>query len=53
MSAGGDPGERGTGTREVLLATLAGLDVESVLLSGGLERRQIEAVRDRLLTPRR
>jgi protein-tyrosine phosphatase len=46
-------GERGMGAREVVLATLAGLDVEAVLLSGGLERRQIETVRDRLLAPRR
>jgi protein-tyrosine phosphatase len=41
-------GERGTGAREVVLATLAGLDTESVLLSGGLERSHIEALRTRL-----
>jgi hypothetical protein len=46
-------GERGTSAREVVLATLAGLDVESALLSGGLERSHIEAVRARLLAPRR
>ena len=46
-------GERGTGTREVVLTTLAGLDIESVLLGGGLERSHIEAVRARLLAPRR
>jgi protein-tyrosine phosphatase len=42
-------GGRGTSTREVVLATLAQLDVESTLIRGGLEQRHIEAVRARLL----
>jgi protein-tyrosine phosphatase len=45
--------ERGTGTREVVLSTLAGLDVEAVLLSGGLDRSHVDALRARLLAPRR
>jgi protein-tyrosine phosphatase len=46
-------GERGTCARDVVLATLAGLDVEAALLSGGVEQGQIQAVRSRLLAPRR
>lgn len=43
---------RGTSARDVVLATLASLDVEAVLLGAGLEQGQIEAVRARLLGPR-
>jgi protein-tyrosine phosphatase len=41
-----------TSSREIILATLAGLDVESYLLAGGLARSDLEALRQRLLEPR-
>ena len=40
---------QGTSTREVILATLAGLDVESYLRAGGLSEADLVAVRVRLL----
>jgi hypothetical protein len=35
------------------VSTLAGLDVEAVLLSGGLDRSHVDALRARLLALRR
>jgi hypothetical protein len=40
-----------TTTREVILDTLASLDVEAYLLEGGLSRTDLQAVRARLLGP--
>ncbi len=42
---------RGTSSREVILAALAGLDVESYLLAGGSTPSDLEALRDRFLEP--
>jgi len=42
-----------TSTREVMLDTLAWLDVEHYLLAGGLSRSDLEAARARLLEPTR
>jgi protein-tyrosine phosphatase len=41
-----------TSSREVILDILAGLDVESYLLAGGLSKADLEMVRDRFLEPR-
>jgi protein-tyrosine phosphatase len=43
---------RHTSSREVILDTLAGLDVESYLLAGGLGKPDLETVRERFLEPR-
>jgi protein-tyrosine phosphatase len=40
---------QGTSTREVILATLAGLDAEAYLRAGGLSEADLVAVRGRLL----
>jgi protein tyrosine/serine phosphatase len=40
-----------TSSREVILDTLAGLDVESYLLAGGLSKSDLEAIRERFLGP--
>lgn len=40
-----------TSSREVILATLARLDVECYLLAGGLSKSDLEAVRERFLEP--
>lgn len=40
-----------TSTREVIFDTLASLDVENYLLTGGLNRSDLETVRARLLEP--
>ncbi len=42
---------KGTSSREVILAALAGLDVESYLLAGGSTRSDLEALRERFLEP--
>jgi protein-tyrosine phosphatase len=43
--------ERGTTARQVILETLTTLDLEAVLLEGGLELADLAALRDRLLPP--
>jgi len=43
---------RGTSAGEVIIETLAALDVEAALLSAGLEPDDISALRDRLTPPR-
>jgi protein-tyrosine phosphatase len=40
-----------TSSREVILDTLARLDVESYLLAGGLSKSDLEAIRERFLEP--
>jgi protein-tyrosine phosphatase len=40
---------RGTTAAEVIAETLAALDVEAILLEGGLERADLSSLRDRLL----
>jgi protein-tyrosine phosphatase len=40
---------RGTAAAEVIAETLAALDVEAILLDGGLERADLSSLRDRLL----
>jgi protein-tyrosine phosphatase len=40
-----------TSSREVILDALAGLDVESYLLAGGLSKSDLEAIRERFLEP--
>ena len=40
-----------TSSREVILDTLAGLDVESYSIAGGLSKSDLEAVRERFLEP--
>jgi protein-tyrosine phosphatase len=40
-----------TSSREVILDALAGLDVESYLLAGGLNKSDLEAIRERFLEP--
>jgi hypothetical protein len=40
---------RGTTAGEVIAETLAALDVEAILLEGGLERADLSSLRDRLL----
>jgi hypothetical protein len=40
-----------TSTRDVLLTTLASLDIESYLREGGLSQTDLDAVRARLLEP--
>jgi hypothetical protein len=40
-----------TSSRAVILAALAGLDVESYLLAGGLAGSDLETLRQRLLEP--
>ena len=40
-----------TSSREVILDTLARLDVESYLLAGGLSESDLEAIRERFLEP--
>ncbi len=42
--------ERGTSATEIILATLASLDVEAQLRSGGLGQRDLEVLRERLLS---
>jgi len=42
---------RDTSTREVILDTLAKLDVEAYMLAAGLSQYDLEAVRERLLEP--
>jgi hypothetical protein len=41
---------RGTSSTEVILSTLAGLDVEDYLLGSGVGASELAAVRDRMLT---
>ena len=41
--------ERGTTAGEVILATLAALDVEEALLASGLDPADIDRLRERLL----
>ena len=40
-----------TSSREVILDTLAWLDVESYLLGGGLSKTDLEKIRERFLEP--
>jgi hypothetical protein len=42
---------RQTSTREVILDTIAKLDVRAYLLEGGLSRSNLEVLRERLLEP--
>ena len=42
---------RGTSAREVVLSTLAALDVEAYMRAGGLDDDDIAALRRRLLSP--
>jgi protein-tyrosine phosphatase len=42
---------KNTSSREVILDTLARLDVESYLLAGGLSESDLEAIRERFLEP--
>ena len=42
---------RGTSSTEVILSTLAGLDVEAYLLASGVGPEDLAALRDRMLTP--
>jgi protein-tyrosine phosphatase len=42
---------RGTSSTEVILSTLAGLDVEAYLLASGVSPQDLAALRDRVLTP--
>jgi hypothetical protein len=44
-------GRQGTSAREVIVTTLAAVDVQGRLLGAGLTGRQLRAVRDRLLEP--
>jgi hypothetical protein len=41
-----------TSTREVILETIAGLDVENYLLGGGVTRAELDSVKVRLLESR-
>ena len=40
-----------TTTREVILSTLASLDIDNYLLAGGLSQDDLNAVRARLIEP--
>jgi hypothetical protein len=40
---------RGTSGRQVIIETLAGLDVEATLCTGGLDPDDLSALRDRLM----